>query len=73
VRLAPRLMSYLPRPNPTWPEVVNAADWPRHDLDVSKPPLWGEACIAMGRVAIDSKLRGCDVVKVKIGDLVSGG
>ena len=24
-------------------------------------------------LAIDSKLRGCDVVKVKIGDLASGG
>jgi hypothetical protein len=24
-------------------------------------------------LAIDSKLRGCDIVKVKIGDLVSGG
>jgi hypothetical protein len=24
-------------------------------------------------LAIDSKLRGCDVVKVRIGDLVSGG
>jgi hypothetical protein len=24
-------------------------------------------------LAIDSKLRGCDVVKVKIGDVVSGG
>jgi hypothetical protein len=49
VRLAPRLMPYLPRPNPTRPEVVDAADWLRHDLDVSKP-LWGEACLAMGRV-----------------------
>jgi hypothetical protein len=28
---------------------------------------------AMFALAIDSKLRGCDVVKVKIGDLVSGG
>lgn len=28
---------------------------------------------AMFNFAIDSKLRGCDVVKVKIGDLVSGG
>ena len=27
---------------------------------------------AMFDLAIDSKLRGCDVVKVKIGDLVSG-
>ena len=24
-------------------------------------------------LAIDSKLRGCDIVKIKIGDLVSGG
>lgn len=28
---------------------------------------------AMFDVAIDSKMRGCDVVKIKIGDLVSGG
>jgi replication initiation protein RepC len=48
VRLAPRLMPYLPRPNPTWPEVVDAADWLLHDLDASKP-LWGEACLTMGR------------------------
>jgi replication initiation protein RepC len=48
VRLAPRLKPYLRRPSPTWPEVVDAADWLRHDLDVSKP-LWGEACLAMGR------------------------
>ena len=29
--------------------------------------------LAVSDLAIDSKLRGCDVVKVKIGDLVSGG
>jgi hypothetical protein len=28
---------------------------------------------AMFDLAIDSKLRGCDVVKMKVGDLVSGG
>ena len=28
---------------------------------------------AMFDLAIDSKLRGCDVVKIKIGDLVLGG
>ncbi len=28
---------------------------------------------AMFDLAIDSKLRGCDVVKMKIGDLVIGG
>ena len=48
VRLAPRLRSYLRRPNPTWPEIIDAADWLRHDLDVSKS-LWGDACVTMGR------------------------
>ena len=48
VRLAPRLKPYLRRPDPTWPEIVDAADCLRHDLDVSKS-LWGEACLAMGR------------------------
>ena len=48
VRLMPRLKPYLPRPNPSWPDIVDAADWLRHDLGVSKS-LWGEACLAMGR------------------------
>ena len=48
VRLAPRLRSYLANAAPTWPDVVDAADWLRGDLGVSKP-LWGEACLAMGR------------------------
>jgi replication initiation protein RepC len=48
VRLAPKLKLYLARPSPTWPELVDAADWLRHDLGVSKP-LWGDACLAMGR------------------------
>jgi replication initiation protein RepC len=48
VRLAPRLKSYLVRPNPTWPEIIDAADWLRHDLDVSKS-LWGDACVTLGR------------------------
>lgn len=47
-RLAPRLKQYLQRPDPTWPELIDAAgDWLRHDLGVSKS-LWGDACIAMG-------------------------
>jgi replication initiation protein RepC len=48
VRLAPRLRSYLRTSAPAWPDIVEAADWLRHDLGVSKP-LWGEACMAMGR------------------------
>ena len=48
VRLTPKLKPYLRRPNPTWPDIVDATDWLRHDLGVSKS-LWGEACLAMGR------------------------
>lgn len=47
-RLAPRLRPYLRNPTPTWPDIVDAADWRRHDLGVSKS-LWGEACLTMGR------------------------
>jgi replication initiation protein RepC len=48
MHLAPRLRPYLRSSAPTWGEVVDAADWLRHDLGVSKS-LWGEACLAMGR------------------------
>ena len=48
VRLAPRLRPYLRTSSPAWPDIVDAADWLRHDLGVSKS-LWGEACLAMGR------------------------
>jgi len=48
VRLAPRLRPYLAVPTPTWPAIVDAADWLRGELGVSKS-LWGEACLAMGR------------------------
>jgi replication initiation protein RepC len=48
VKLTPKLTLYLRNPNPGWPEIVDAADWLRHDLGVSKS-LWGEACLAMGR------------------------
>jgi replication initiation protein RepC len=48
MQLAPRLRGYLATPAPTWPDVVEAADWLRGELGVSKP-LWGEACLAMGR------------------------
>ncbi len=47
-RLTPRLKPYLRLSNPTWPDIVDAADWLRHDLGVSKS-LWGDACLAMGR------------------------
>jgi replication initiation protein RepC len=47
-RLTPKLKPYLQRPNPAWPDIIDAADWLRQDLGVSKS-LWGDACLAMGR------------------------
>ena len=48
VRFAPKLKPYLRGPRPTWHDIVDAADWLRYDLGVSKS-LWGEACITLGR------------------------
>jgi replication initiation protein RepC len=48
VRLTPKLKPYLQRPDPAWPDIVDAADWLRHDLGVSRS-LWGDACLTMGR------------------------
>jgi replication initiation protein RepC len=48
VQLTPSLKPYLRRASPTWPDIIDAADWLRHDLGVSKS-LWGDACMAMGR------------------------
>ena len=46
--LAPRLRTYLTTPNPVWRDIVDAADWLRGELGISRS-LWGEACVAMGR------------------------
>jgi replication initiation protein RepC len=46
--LAPRLRTYLTTPNPVWRDIVDAADWLRGEMGISRP-LWGEACVAMGR------------------------
>jgi replication initiation protein RepC len=46
--LAPRLRGYLRSTCPNWREIVDAADYLRGELGISKS-LWGEACIAMGR------------------------
>jgi replication initiation protein RepC len=48
VRLTPKLKPYLRHPDPGWPDIIDAANWLRHDLGVSKP-LWDDACLAMGR------------------------
>jgi replication initiation protein RepC len=48
VKLAPKLKPWLRRPNPTWPDIVDAAEWLGQDLGVSRS-LWGNACLAMGR------------------------
>ncbi len=48
VKLAPRLKTYLNNQAPSWPEIVDAADWLRDEMGISKY-IWGDACLAMGR------------------------
>lgn len=48
VKLAPRLKTYLNNQAPTWPEIVDAADWLGDEMGISKF-IWGDACLAMGR------------------------
>jgi replication initiation protein RepC len=47
-KLAPRLKPYLRDDSPRWPEIVEAADWLRDEMGISKS-IWGDACLAMGR------------------------
>jgi replication initiation protein RepC len=48
IKLAPRLKTYLNKQAPSWPEIVDAADWLREELGISKF-IWGDACLTMGR------------------------
>src|SRR6478609_5422075 len=43
-----RNSGYLTTPRPVWRDIVDAADWLRGEMGISRP-LWGEACVAMGR------------------------
>lgn len=47
-RLAPRLRTYLPSKATRWPEIVDAADWLRDEMGISRQ-AWGDACLTMGR------------------------
>ena len=72
----------------TIPQSLRHEPWNKGKLIGAKPPLrskhvWSIRTrlqvegrtrdLAMFNLAIDSKLRGCDLVRVRIGDLVSGG
>ncbi|HQT89432.1 MAG: replication protein C [Acidiphilium sp. 37-64-53] len=48
MKLAPRMKPYLRDTMPRWAEIVDAADWLREELGISKS-IWGDACLAMGR------------------------
>jgi replication initiation protein RepC len=48
IDLAPRLAQYVPHGAVTWPHVLDAADWLRGELGISRS-LWAEACQSMGR------------------------
>jgi len=48
IDLAPRLGQYVPAGTVTWSHVLDATDWLRGELGVSRS-LWADACKGMGR------------------------
>ena len=48
LKVSPALKPYIVSAKPTWAHVVDAADWVRGDLGISRH-AWIEACITMGR------------------------
>lgn len=48
LQIAPRLTTYLATSNPDWNQIVDAGDWLRGEMGISKQ-AWGEACLILGR------------------------
>ncbi len=46
--VSPALKPYIVSAKPTWAQIVDAADWVRSDLGISRH-AWIEACMTMGR------------------------
>ncbi len=64
------------RPPGIWPQARRQTSLKPQQVWAIRSGLTANGAHATGQcfdLAIDSKLRGCDIVKLKIGDLVSGG
>jgi replication initiation protein RepC len=61
IELAPRLGQYIPAGVVTWAHVLDAGDWLRGELGISRS-LWAEACVSMGR---DQALIAIAIVSTK--------
>ena len=48
LKVSPALKRYIVSSKPTWSHIVDAADWVRGDLGISRH-AWIEACMTMGR------------------------
>jgi replication initiation protein RepC len=48
LKVSPALKPYIVSPKPTWSHIVDAADWVRGNLGISRH-AWTEACATMGR------------------------
>jgi replication initiation protein RepC len=48
LKVSPALKPYIVSAKPTWAHIVDAADWVRGDLGISRH-AWIEACTTMGR------------------------
>ena len=69
LKVSPSLRPYILREKPGWPDIVNAADWVRADLGISRD-AWIAACETMGRTAAAAAIA---VIAAKSGEIRSAG
>ena len=69
LKISPSLRPYIVREKPSWPDIVNAADWVRDDLGISRD-AWIGACETMGRTAAAAAIA---VIAAKSGEIRSAG
>ncbi len=69
LRVSPTLQPYVISQRPTWTHIVEAADWVRAELGISRP-AWTEACSVMGRYAAAAAVA---VIAAKSAEIRSAG
>lgn len=69
LKVSPSLKPYIVSQKPDWPDIVNAADWVRADLGISRD-AWIAACETMGRTAAAAAIA---VIAAKSGEIRSAG
>jgi replication initiation protein RepC len=69
LKVSPALKPYIVSAKPTWADIIEAADWVRGDLGISRY-AWIEACMTMGRYNAATAIA---VIAAKANEISSAG